>query len=93
MSAVEEKDRLELVKSIKTLLAFTGRSLAGWTRWVNNPDTMARFSQEELEDMEKYFSNFAESFIEYDLNTTKLGMEKGLKRKSIADRKQFRFVI
>lgn len=92
LSSVEKKDRLELVKSIKTSLALMSRSLSGWTRWVNNPDTMARFSQEELEDMEKHLSMFAESFIKYDLKTTKLGLEKGLKRKRRND-VQNKFVI
>lgn len=92
ISSIEEKDRLELVKSIRTSLILLGRSLSGWNRWVSNPSTMARFSRKELEDMESRLSLFAESFIEYDLKTTKLGSEKGLERKS-AERKQVQFVI
>ena len=93
LSSEEGKDRLELVKSIRISLGFMGKSLSGWSRWVNNPNTMAIFSQEELEDMDKHLSKFAESFTEYDLKTTKLGLEKGLKRKKTAERKQIHFVI
>lgn len=93
MSSVEGKDRLELVKSIQTSLGYMGKSLSGWTSWVNNPSAIAIFSKEELEEMDKHLSTFAESFIEYDLETTKLGLEKGLKRKKSAERKQVRFII
>lgn len=93
LSAAKEKDRLELVKSIKTSLAYMGRSLYGWSRWVNNPDTMAKFSREELEEMEGAISKFAESFIEYDIEASRLGLEKGLKRRRATERKGVRFVI
>jgi len=93
MSSIEGKDRLELVKSIQTSLGYVGKSLSGWTSWVNNPSAIAIFSKEELEEMDKHLSNFAESFIEYDLETTKLGLEKGLSRKKAADRKPIRFII
>lgn len=93
LSSEEGKDRLELVKSVRISLMFMGKSLSGWMAWVNNPNTMANFSQEELKDMNKYLCKFAESFIEYDLKTTKLGLDKGLKRKKMVERKQTRFVI
>ena len=93
LSLAEGKDRLELVKSIRTSLGFMGQSLSGWTTWVNNPNTMAIFSQEELEDMDEHLSKFAESFIEYDLETTKLGLKNGLNKKKMAERKQVRFII
>lgn len=92
LSAVEEKDRLDLVRSIRTSLVLLSRSLRGWGRWVNNPNTMAVFSQEELEKIDKTLSKFAESFIEYDIEVTELGLEKGLKRETV-DREQIRFVV
>lgn len=93
LSAIEGKDRLELVKSINTSLVLMDRSLSGWKRWVNNPNTMAIFSQKELKDMEKNLSLFAESFIEYDLKTTRLGLDKKLKRKKKADGVQTQFIM
>jgi hypothetical protein len=93
ISEEEEKDRLELVKSIKTSLAYMGRSLSGWSKWVNNPNTMANFSQEELEDIDRSMFQFAESFIEYDIEASRLGLEKGLKRKKAEERKAIRFII
>jgi len=92
-SSVEGKDRLDYVKSIKVSLALLGRSLTGWSRWVNNPVTMASFSHEELEEMEKQLSSLAESFIEYDMKVTTLGLEKGLTgRKKRAEEKNIRFI-
>ena len=86
----EDKDRLERVRSIKLSLSFLSRSLSGWIRWVNNPDTMANFSEEELEEIEQQLSSIAASFIEYDIKTTKLGLEKGLKKRT---RKNTRFIV
>jgi len=48
-------------------------------QWANNPNIMARFTQEDLEKMNKKLSEFTRSFIEYDIEATKLGAKKGLK--------------
>ena len=55
------------------------RSMVGWMQWVNNPDIMSIFSQEDLEHMTETLSEFASSFITYDLEMTNLGVKKGLK--------------
>ena len=73
------KDRLELVRSLRFALGVLQRSLIGWTQWVNNPDIMTRFSQEDLEKMTEKLSEFTRSFIKYDLDVTSLGAQKGLK--------------
>jgi len=83
LSSKEGKDRLDRVRSIKTSLVLMGKSLSGWAKWVNNSATMAYFSREELEEMEKRLSLMAESFIKFDLKTTKIGREKGLKKKTV----------
>ncbi len=77
--AVEKKDRLEYVRTIRFILSALQRSLLGWMQWVNNPDIMARFTQKDLESINKKLSNFTRSFIEYDLEATKLGSQRGLK--------------
>jgi hypothetical protein len=75
----KKKDRLEYVRIIRFTLSALQRSLLGWMQWVNNPDIMTRFTQEDLESMNKKLSELALSFIEYDLEATKLGGQRGLK--------------
>lgn len=75
----KDKDRLELVRSLRYILSVMQRSLFGWTQWVNNPDIMSIFSQGDLEQMTKRLSEFSRSFVKYDLEMTNLGVKKGLK--------------
>ena len=75
------RDRLELVRSLRFMLSALQRSLLGWMQWVNNPDIMTRFTQEDLTEMNKRLSEFIRSFIEYDLEATNLGAQRGLKVK------------
>ena len=79
LEEAKERDRLELVRSLRFMLSALQRSLLGWMQWVNNPDIMTRFSQEDLETMNKKLSEFTRSFLEYDLEATKLGAQRGLK--------------
>lgn len=75
----KDKDRLELVISLRFVLNVLQRSLIGWTQWVNNPDIMTIFSQKDLVNMTETLSEFTRSFIKYDLEMTGLGVKKGLK--------------
>jgi hypothetical protein len=75
----QDKDRLELVRSLRFVLNVLQRSMIGWTQWVNNPDIMTMFTQNDLEKMTKKLSKFTQNFIEYDLEITNLGVKKGLK--------------
>ena len=79
LEEAKERDRLEYVRAIRFMLSALQRSLLGWMQWVNNPDIMTRFTQEDLESINKKLSDFARSFIEYDLEATKLGAQRGLK--------------
>ena len=74
----KDKDRLELVRSLRFVLGVLQRSLVGWTQWVSNPDIMTIFSEDDLENMTKRLAEFTRSFIEYDMKMTSLGAEKGL---------------
>lgn len=74
----KDKDRLELVRSLRFVLGVLQRSLVGWTQWVSNPDIMTIFSEDDLENMTKKLAEFTRSFIEYDIKMTSLGAEKGL---------------
>ena len=84
----KDNDRLELVRSLHFVLSVLQRSLIGWTQWVNNPDIMSIFSQEDLQKMTKELSEFTRSFVKYDLEMTKLGAEKGLKAPKRVSRKR-----
>jgi hypothetical protein len=66
----KERDRLEVVASIRFILFALQRSVSGWADWVNNPDTMARFSLEELKEMSENLAKLTQSFIEYDCEIT-----------------------
>ncbi len=88
LEEAKERDRLELVRSIRFMLNTLHRSLMGWMQWRNSPDIMARFTQEDLEEMKKTLSKFTRSFIEYDLEATKLGAQRGLKAKKKIKKKK-----
>ena len=88
LEEVKERDRLELVRSLRFVLSALQRSLLGWIQWVNNPDIMARFTKEDLEEMNKKLSDFTRSFIKYDLEATKLGAQKGLRTKKKVKQKK-----
>ncbi|MDH5440641.1 MAG: DUF2153 family protein [Candidatus Bathyarchaeota archaeon] len=81
----KEMDRLDHVKFMCLMIGALHRSLLGWARWVNNPSVMARFSAEELEEMNRNLSKFTRSFIEYDLEVTHKGAEKGPKTEARAE--------
>lgn len=80
-SAKKDKDRLDLVQSMRFSLYALHRSLIGWMNWVNNPDIMAAFDKEELDEMNRRITEFTESFIKYDVEVTQLGSEKNLATK------------
>lgn len=88
LKEAKERDRLELVRSMRFMLSALHRSLLGWMHWVNNPDMMTRFTQEDLEKMNKKLSEFTRSFIQYDLEATKLGAQRGLKARKKAKKKK-----
>ncbi|PVX27624.1 MAG: hypothetical protein CW716_01335 [Candidatus Bathyarchaeum sp.] len=75
----KDKDRLEMVRSLRFVLGVLQRSLVGWTQWVGNPDIMTMFSEDDLKNMTKKLAEFTRSFIEYDMKMTWLGAKKGLK--------------
>jgi hypothetical protein len=87
IESADDKDRLDLVRSLRFVLTALQRSMAGWVQWVNNPDVMTIFSQEELQKMTKELSEMTHSFVKYDLEITKFGAEKGLKASKKDDKR------
>ncbi|MCW3981551.1 MAG: DUF2153 family protein [Candidatus Bathyarchaeota archaeon] len=79
MEKVPKKDRLELVRSMRFVLRALEMSLMGWEQWVNNPDIMVKFTHKDLEKMNTRLAELTRSFIEYDIEATRLGSKKGLK--------------
>jgi len=77
-TAKENMDRLDLVQSMRFCLYVLHRSLMGWMNWINNPDIMVAFKKEELDEMNRKISEFVGSFIHYDLEVTKMGVQKNL---------------
>jgi hypothetical protein len=75
-SEKEERDRLDLVQSMRFSLYALHRSILGWLNWVNNPDIMASFKREELDEMNKTLINYVEEFIKYDVQITEKGAGK-----------------
>jgi len=63
-------------------------SLTGWTQWANSPDIMTQFTEKDLEEMSRKLTEFPRSFIEYDLEITRKGADKGLKAKRRARRRR-----
>ena len=91
MDASKDRDRLELVRSMRFVLGALVQSLAGWMQWINNPDIIGIFDKKELEEMNITITDFVRSFIEYDIKMTKKGLEKGVKeRKNTQKRSQER---
>ena len=79
LEKTENQDRLDLVRSLRLTLYALQRSLMGWMELANNPDMLTRFTHKDLEEINKKLLHFSHSFIEYDLEATKLGTKKGLK--------------
>jgi|Deesub1362B_J571_1020462.scaffolds.fasta_scaffold00009_62 hypothetical protein len=75
LKASGELDRLELVRSLYFSLQVMQRSLAGWLQWVSNPEIMAKFSLEELKEMNEKIRTQAKTFLEYDVEITEKGSE------------------
>jgi hypothetical protein len=90
---LEEKDRLDYVKSIKIHLAYLGQSLAGWGKWVNNPEIMATFTKNELEEIESNLYSITEDFIKHDIETMKVAQEKGLRIRPRKEKENIKFII
>ena len=55
MKASKDKDRLELVRSIRFALAGFGDSLVGFMEWISDADAISKYNQEELERSTKAF--------------------------------------
>ena len=88
-----DQDRLELVRVMRFAFGALGTSLAGWMQWINSPEIMSSFDQEELHEMAKTITGMVEQFISYDIDITDKGTRKGLAKQRENEQQGVRFVI
>jgi len=77
LETAKERDRLDIVHSLRFGLGTLWGSLEGWMQWINSPRIMTQFTQEELKKMNSAIMDFVKSFIEYDIKMTEQGIKKG----------------
>jgi len=73
-----DMDRLEIVTAMRFIFGALSQSLSGWMQWVNSPEIMSQFTQEELQEMSDKLIDMVSEFVEYDRDITDYGMKKGL---------------
>lgn len=86
-----DMDRLDLLKSMRFSFWALSQSLGGWMQWVNSPEVMSQFTGDELQEMSDRIIEMVVGFIEYDVDVTNRGVQKGLGKQR--DEDQTRFVI
>jgi hypothetical protein len=86
-----DMDRLDLLKTMRFSFGALSQSLGGWMQWVNSPEVMSQFTRDELQEMSDRIMDMVTSFIEYDMNVTNQGVQKGLGKQR--EEEQSRFVI
>ena len=86
-----DMDRLDLLKAMRFSFGSLSQSLGGWMQWVNSPEVMSQFTRDELQQMSDTVIDMVVGFIEYDMDVTNQGMQKGLGKQR--EDEQNRFVI
>ena len=86
-----DQDRLDLVRTMRYGFGALSQSLGGWMQWINSPEVMSQFTQEELQEMSDTVLDMVTKFVEYDRDITDCGMKKGLGKQR--DEEPSRFVI
>jgi len=93
LRAKKDMDRLDQVRAMRFGFMALGQSVAGWMQWINSPEVMANFSKEELEEMSGVVLNMVEKWIEYDIDITDEGMQKGVEKQRAEQEQGNHFVI
>ena len=76
LTSKKERDRLEVINSLRFSLTAIGRSVVGWRTWISNLSLMTRFSLEELKGIDDTLHKQAETIMQYDIEATKRVMDK-----------------
>ena len=82
LETAKERDRLDLVYSLRFGLRVLWSSLESWMQWINSPRIMTQFTPEELKKMNSTIMDFVKSFIEYDIKMTEQGIKKSFSESS-----------
>jgi hypothetical protein len=75
-ATAEENDRLEIINAMIFTLNALDRSLQGWRRWVQNLAFMSRFTQDELQAIERGLIEKVRAFVKYDMEITQQHEQK-----------------
>ena len=86
-----DMDRLDLLRSMRFSFWALSQSLGSWMQWLNSPEVMSQFTGDELQEMSDRIIEMVTGFVEYDVDVTNLGVQKGLRKQR--DEDQSRFVI
>ncbi len=78
LKSQRDLDRLDLVKNMRFSFGALSQSLGGWMQWVNSPEVMSQFTQEEMLEMSDQLIDMVTQFVEYDREITDSGLKKGL---------------
>ncbi|MBT3283999.1 DUF2153 family protein [Candidatus Bathyarchaeota archaeon] len=78
LKSQRDLDRLDLVKNMRFSFGALSQSLGGWMQWVNSPEVMSQFTQEEMLEMSDQLIDMVTKFVEYDQEITDSGLQKGL---------------
>ena len=92
LQKIKEKrdmDRLEIITALRFSFGALSQSLGGWLQWVNSPEIMSQFTQEELLEMSDKLIDMVTDFVEYDRDITDYGMQKGLGKQREEDPNRF----
>ncbi len=73
-----------MVRRVRFTLHALQRSVSGWIGWINNPDVMANFSLEELQEINKNLAKLTQSFVKYDCEITGQTEKESITRKKRA---------
>ena len=90
LKSQRDLDRLDLVKNMRFSFGALSQSLSGWMQWVNSPEVMSQFTQEEMLEMSDQLIEMVTGFVKYDQEITDFGLQKGLgKQKEEEDANKF----
>ena len=63
LKSQRDLDRLDLVKNMRFSFGALSQSLGGWMQWVNSPEVMSQFTQEEMLEMSDQLIDMVTKFV------------------------------
>jgi hypothetical protein len=78
LKAMKPKDRLAAYSALAEVTLYVTQSSAGWMRWLTDPTFMNSFDEVQLKSMLDMMKKAAVSYIQADIDATKLFPKKPL---------------